>query len=171
MTEDAETISGAASARLMIKPDLRQSQAAADICRGVHRLFIGLGFSCVCELILANGRRADVVALGPRGEIYMVEIKSSLDDFRTDHKWRDYLEYCDRLYFAVKPDFPSEVLPEDCGLIFADRYGGEVVRDTPEIKLSGARRKAVTMRFARAAALRLSLANDPGLSTLLKEGA
>ena len=171
MTEEIQANPEPAGAGLTIKPDLRQSQAALDICRGVQRLFIGLGFSCVCELSLANGRRADVVALGQRGEISMVEIKSSLEDFRADHKWHEYLEYCDRLYFAVKPDCPADVLPEDCGLIFADRYGAEVIRDSPEIKLPGSRRKAVTMRFARAAALRLSLAIDPGLSTLLKEGA
>lgn len=152
-----------------VKPDLRQSANALDICRGVNRLLIGHGFSCVSELSLANGRRADVTALHPRGALVIVEIKSSVEDFRTDHKWQDYLEFCDRLYFAVKPGFPVEILPREAGLILADRYGGEIVRETPEAKLSAARRKAMTLRFARAAALRLSVALDPGLATLFTE--
>lgn len=152
-----------------VKPDLRQSANALDICRGVHRLLIGHGYSCVSELPLANGRRADVAALSPRGDIVIVEIKSSIEDFRSDQKWPDYLEFCDQLYFAVKPGFPVDVLPDEAGLILADRFGGEMVRDAPESKLPGARRKAMTLRFARAAALRLSVALDPGLATLFTE--
>lgn len=153
-----------------VKPDLRQSSNALDICRGVHRLLIGLGHSCVSELPLANGRRADVASLSGRGDIHIVEIKSSIEDFRSDHKWPEYRDFCDRLYFAVKPGFPVGVLPGDTGLILADRYGGEIVREAPEIKLAGSRRKAMTLRFARAAALRLSVALDPGLASLFTEG-
>jgi hypothetical protein len=149
-----------------VRPDLRQSANALDICRGVHRLLIGLGHSCVSELPLANGRRADVTALSVAGALAIVEIKSSIEDFRSDHKWPEYSEFCDRFYFAVKPGFPIEILPEETGLIVADRYGGDIVREAPEARLSGARRKAMTLRFARAAALRLSVALDPGLATL-----
>jgi hypothetical protein len=141
--------------------DGRQSLRAAEICRGVVRLLAMHGFACVSELPLANGRRADIVALADTGEIWIVEIKSCLEDFRTDLKWPEYREFCDRLLFAVLPDFPTLVLPEDTGLIIADRYGGEVVRTAPEHRLAGARRKAVTLRFARAAALRLSAVHDP----------
>ena len=95
------------------------------------------------------------------GEIWIVEIKSSLEDFRCDQKWPEYREFCDRLFFAVAPTFPRQVLPEDTGLIVADRYGGEVLRPAPEHKLAGARRKAMTLRLARTAALRLQGVIDP----------
>lgn len=150
-----------------VKADLRQSNTALDICRGVHRLLLAHGYCCLTELTLANGRRADVVALGQGGEIAIVEIKSSIEDFRTDLKWPEYRDFCDRLYFAVKPDFPNEILPADTGLILADRFAGEIIRPAPETKLAGARRKAMTLRFARAAALRLNIAFDPSLAATL----
>ncbi len=142
--------------------DGRQSEAAAAIQRGVCRRFRALGHSVVCELPLANGRRADVVGLSPAGDVLIVEIKSCLIDFRTDGKWQDYLDYCDRLYFAVDADFPCDVLPEDAGLILADRYGAELMREPVEERLNAARRKAVMLCFARAAALRLQHHLDPG---------
>jgi len=142
--------------------DGRQSQAAAALQRGVCRNFRALGYSVVCELPLANGRRADVVGLSPSGDIYIVEIKSCLIDYRTDGKWHEYLDYCDRLYFAVAADFPCEVIPEDAGLILADRYGAELVREPAEDRLNAARRKAMMLSFARAAALRLQHHLDPG---------
>lgn len=142
--------------------DGRQSQAAAALQRGVCRNFRALGYSVVCELPLANGRRADVVGLSPSGDIYIVEIKSCLIDYRTDGKWHEYLDYCDRLYFAVAADFPCEVIPEDAGLILADRYGAELVREPAEDRLNAARRKAMMLCFARAAALRLQHHLDPG---------
>ncbi len=141
--------------------DGRQSEAAAEIQRGVCRAFRALGLSVVTELPLANGRRADVVALSPAGDVSIVEIKSCLIDYRTDAKWHDYLEFCDRLYFAVAPDFPREVIPGEVGLILADRYGAELVRDGLEERLSAARRKAMLLSFARAAALRLQRHLDP----------
>jgi hypothetical protein len=141
--------------------DGRQSDAAAEIQRGVCRAFRALGLSVVTELPLANGRRADVVALSPSGDVSIVEIKSCLIDYRTDGKWQDYLEFCDRLYFAVAADFPREVIPGEVGLILADRYGAELVRDGAEERLSTARRKAMMLSFARAAALRLQLHLDP----------
>lgn len=141
--------------------DGRQSEAAAAIQRGVCRSFRALGHSVVCELPLANGRRADVVGLSPAGDVLIVEIKSCLIDFRTDGKWHDYLDYCDRLYFAVDADFPCDVLPEDAGLILADRYGAELMREPVEERLNAARRKAMMLCFARAAALRLQSHLDP----------
>jgi hypothetical protein len=128
-----------------------------------------LGHSVVTELPLSTGHRADIVALGRTGEIWIVEIKSSLADFQADGKWPEYRGHCDRLFFAVANDFPLEVLPDDTGLILADRYSAEVLRDAPEHKLPGGRRKAVTLRFARAAALRLHSVTDPGVTSGLQE--
>ncbi len=142
--------------------DGRQSDAAAALQRGVCRAFRALGHSVVTELPLANGRRADVVGLSQSGDILIVEIKSCLTDYRTDGKWHDYLDYCDRLYFAVDSDFPSEVIPQETGLILADRYGAELVREPVEERLNAARRKAMMLCFARAAALRLQHQMDPG---------
>jgi hypothetical protein len=141
--------------------DGRQSQAAAELQRGVCRTFRALGHSVLTELPLANGRRADVVGLSAGGDVLIVEIKSCLLDYRTDGKWHDYLDYCDRLYFAVASDFPCEVIPDEAGLILADRYGAELVREPIEERLSAARRKAMMLCFARAAALRLQLHLDP----------
>lgn len=146
----------------LIPFDGRQSQAAAAIQRGVCRTLRALGHAVVTELPLANGRRADIVGLTSSGDLLIVEIKSSLVDYRTDGKWHDYLDYCDRLYFAVASDFPCEVIPEDTGLILADRYGAELVRDPAEARLSAARRKAMMLTFAHAAALRLQHHLDPG---------
>lgn len=141
--------------------DRRQSPVAAELQRGVCRAFRALGFCVVTELPLANGRRADVVALSPGGDVTIVEIKSCLVDYQTDGKWQDYLDYCDRLYFAVNADFPCGIIPASAGLILADRYGAELVRDPVEERLSAARRKAVMLCFAHAAALRLQLHLDP----------
>jgi len=115
----------------------------------------------VSEVSLASGRRADIAAVAESGEIWIVEIKSSIEDFRTDQKWPEYRDYCDRLLFAVAPAFPNEILPADAGLIIADRYGGEILRPAPEHKLAGARRKAVTLRLVHTAAFRLLAAIDP----------
>lgn len=134
---------------------------AAGIARGVCRHFVAAGCGCLLEVPLKNGRRADVMALGPRGEITIVEIKSGSQDYRTDKKWRDYAEFCDRFYFAVGADFPQTLIPGEVGLILADRYGAAPIRDGPSHPLAGARRKAVTLRFARLSALRLQAALDP----------
>ena len=124
---------------------------------------------CVAELPLATGRRADVVGLSPSAEIWIVEIKSSLADFQADGKWAEYRNHCDRLFFAVSPDFPVDVLPPDTGLILADRYSADLVREAPEHRLAGGRRKAVTLRFARAAALRFHAVMDPGVTSGLQD--
>ena len=115
----------------------------------------------VSEVSLANGRRADIAAVAESGEIWIVEIKSSIEDFRVDQKWPEYRDYCDRLFFAVAPAVPNEILPADTGLMIADRYGGEIVRAAPEHKLAGARRKAMTLRIVRTAAFRLQAAIYP----------
>ncbi len=147
-----------------IPQDGRQSPAAFDICRGVARLLATRAMAAVTEVSLANGRRADVAALGQGGEIWIVEIKSSIQDFQADQKWPDYRDFCDRLYFAVAPQFPVGILPPDTGLIVADRYGGEIVRVAPEHKLTGARRKSVTLTLAHTAANRLQGVLDPEFS-------
>ena len=146
----------------MLVVDGRQSEAAAALQRGVCRTLRAHGNSVITELPLGNGRRADVVGLSTAGEIMIVEIKSSLTDYRADGKWHEYLDYCDRLYFAVAADFPSDVIPAHAGLILADRYGAELIREPEVARLSAARRKAMMLCFARAAALRLHHFLDPG---------
>lgn len=141
--------------------DGRQSAAALDIARGVTRLMRRHAYTTLAEMPLPNGRRADLVGISEAGRIWIVEVKSCLADFRADAKWPDYLEFCDRFSFAVGPDFPPGILPADAGLVVADRYGGEIVRDAPESPLTAARRKALTLRYARIAAERLSILYDP----------
>tara|TARA_R100001086_G_scaffold221839_1_gene139183 strand:+ start:1932 stop:2495 length:564 start_codon:yes stop_codon:yes gene_type:complete len=135
---------------------------AAEIVRGTQRLLAGLGFFGVTELSLANNRRADIAALGPSGEVWMVEVKSSIADFRSDSKWPEYMPYCDQLYFAVADDFPQELIPDETGLIVADAFGGAIIRESPEDKLPAAQRKAMTLRLARLAAMRLTQTTDTG---------
>jgi len=141
--------------------DGRQSPTARTIGRGTTRLLHSLGFSVVSELPLASGRRADLVALGADGEVWIVEIKSSIADFRSDQKWIDYRLHCDRLFFATTLEVPCEIFPPDVGLIVADAFGASVVCEAPEHRLHGATRKSMMLAFARAAALRLSALADP----------
>ena len=143
--------------------ELRRDAITREVCRGVCRLLRDLGHACIVELPLPNGRRADVVGLSQSGDLWIVEVKSGVEDFRTDHKWPEYREFSDALFFAVAPGFPVELLPGDTGLILADRYGGEIVRQAPETRLAPARRKAMTLRFAHCAALALQTALDPAL--------
>lgn len=140
---------------LILPEDGRQSETALGIQRGVCGLMTHRDFATLPELTLATGRRADIAALHRTGLIWIIEIKSSVADFRSDSKWHEYRDYCDAFFFAVPPDLPREILPEDTGLIVADPYGAEILRDAPEHKLPAARRKAVTLRFARAASGRL----------------
>jgi hypothetical protein len=141
--------------------------AASDLARGVTRLFADLGIAALTELALANGRRVDVMGLARDGALHVVEIKSSRADFLTDRKWGDYLDFADYFSFAVAPHFPRDLLPEAEGLILADRFGAEIARPARHRPLPAARRKAVTLRFARAAAGRLMLPLlDPGTSLL-----
>ena len=143
--------------------DGRQSQAASDIARGTQRLLLSHNFATLPEVSLANGRRADITALSGRGEIWIIEIKSSVDDFRSDNKWPEYRAFCDRLFFAVGPYFPQDLLPADTGLIVADRFGGELLRDAPVHTIASARRKALVNRLARLGAMRLLGLSDPEL--------
>ena len=141
--------------------DGRQSATAAGIQRGVRRLFAQLGHVTMPEFTLGNGRRADVMALAPDGTLTIVEIKSCVADFRADQKWPDYEEFCDHFYFAVPETMPLDILPDDRGLILADSFGAAILREAPGHPLVGARRKAVTLRFARAAAGLLHTLADP----------
>ena len=129
-------------------------QTTGAVTRGAARLFTALSFAPLLEVSLPNGRRADIMALGPRGEIAIVEVKSGPEDFRADRKWGDYLPYCDAFFFAVAPEFPRTILPEEPGLIVADAFDGAVLREAPATPLVPARRKALTLAFARLAALR-----------------
>lgn len=144
--------------------DGRQSETALFIARGVRRHLRSRGFATVTEMSLRSGRRADIVALGGEGSLHIVEIKSSVADFRADTKWRDYRLHCDRLYFAVTPAMPLEILPEDAGLFVADAYGAAIVRDAPEHRLAPATRRMVTLRFAQLAAHRLHGLADPAMA-------
>lgn len=144
---------------------------AVEILRGTSRMLIDAGLTPLQEFTLPSGRRADIAALDRNGTITIVEIKSSLADFRSDQKWPEYAEYCDRFFFAVKPEFPRDVLPGDCGLILADRYGAEILRPArPAPVLAGARRRALILRFARVAALRLAAVADPAIKTRSEAG-
>jgi hypothetical protein len=141
--------------------DRRQSETALAIARGTARLLRSLGFSCVSELPLPSGRRADLVALNERGEIWIVEIKSSVEDLRADQKWQDYRAHCDRLFFAFTQDLPCDIFPENTGLIVADAYGAHMHCEAPEHRLPAPTRKLMTVRFAMAAAQRINRLIDP----------
>jgi hypothetical protein len=141
--------------------DGRQSPAALAVARGTTRLLHAYGFAVVSELALASGRRADLVALGADGEIWIVEIKSSVADFRADQKWMDYRAHCDRLFFATTLDVPCGIFPPHAGLIVADAYGAAIACEAPLHRLHPSRRRGLLLAFARAAALRLSLLADP----------
>jgi hypothetical protein len=136
------------------------SSTAAEVARGVSRLLLEEGYSPILEFTLPNGRRLDVAAIGPGGEMLGVEIKVALADLRGDTKWPEYLDYCDLFYFAIPPDFPPEHVPEQTGLIVADRYGGAIIEHAQAQSLHASRRKAVTISFARTAAERLSRTLD-----------
>jgi hypothetical protein len=141
--------------------DGRQSETALAVARGTMRLFLSHGFCCVSELPLPSGRRADLAALDASGEIWIVEIKSSVADFRADHKWMDYRAHCDRLFFATTLEVPCEIFPRDTGLIVADAFGGQIVCEAPQHKLPAPTRKAMMLRVAQCAALRLQSLVDP----------
>lgn len=132
----------------------RDTSKATAIAEGVSRVFRDFGFVSLFEFTLANHRRADVCCLGAKGEIVIVEVKSSVADFKTDQKWPEYMPYCDRFYFAVAQDFPQDLIPDEAGLIVADAFGGAVLREPETYSLKAARRKAMTLKFARMAALR-----------------
>jgi len=135
--------------------DGRQSDRAMMVRSGVIRGFSGTGLMFLAELSLANGRRVDLIGVDKSGKITIVEIKSSIADFKADAKWPEYKDFCDEFYFATHPDVPIEIFPEDEGLIVADGHGCELVHNAPTRKLPAPTRKAITLRFARTAAARL----------------
>ncbi|HLJ62780.1 MAG TPA: MmcB family DNA repair protein [Stellaceae bacterium] len=136
-------------------------QIPKELARGVCRALAHLGFATLTEVPLVSRRRVDVMGLGRDGTVVIIEIKSSVADFRADHKWPEYQGFCDRLYFALPPGFPQEIMPSKPGLILADAFGATILREAPHEALLPARRKAVTLRFARIAARRLQRLLDP----------
>jgi hypothetical protein len=140
-----------------------EERLAHQLALGIMRAFADMGESALTEVTLANGRRADVLALDAAGRFTIVEIKSSRVDFLTDRKWRDYLEFCDAFYFAVAEGFPVDLLPADAGLMIADRWSAFVVREALLEPLSAPRRKAMLIRFGMLAADRFRIALDPPL--------
>ena len=137
--------------------------AEARIRRGVARLLTDLGYGVLYEFKLTNGRRVDVIGLNDGAEFVIVEIKSSVEDFRSDRKWREYLPFCDRFYFGVSERFPDRLLPGDCGVVVADAYGGAVRREAARVPVNGTRKRRQIVRFALAAAGRLQRRIDPGV--------
>jgi hypothetical protein len=151
------------SAGLAALPAAETLAGAAAICRGVCRTLAEAGYATLTEVTLATGRRVDVMAIDRRGEILVVEIKSSVADFRADRKWQEYLEFCDRFAFAVAPDFPQALLPAEVGLMVADAYEAHLLREGPPSPLPAARRKHLMLRFVHVAGARLLRRDDPPL--------
>jgi hypothetical protein len=129
-------------------------QITLGVTRGAWRLLSALGIAAAPEVCLPNGRRADLMGLGRKGQVVIVEVKSGIEDFKADLKWEAYRPYCDQFYFAVAPEFPQAILPDEPGLIVADGFGGAVVREAAHAPLAPARRKALTLAFGRLTALR-----------------
>jgi hypothetical protein len=143
--------------------DLRQSPTALRVQRGVMRLLRNEhDFCCFAEVSLSNGRRADVLAVGPKGEIWIVEIKSSLIDFQVDRKWPDYKDFCDRFFFAKPLELDPDIFPQNEGLIVADAHHAAILRMADEFTLPGARRKALMLKLTRLGADRVHTLMDPG---------
>jgi hypothetical protein len=139
-------------------------QPGQRLARGVARHLAALGFASVEEFVPARGLRVDVMGLGPKGELWVIECKSSRADFRCDAKWQGYLDWCDRYFWAVDTAFPVEMLPDGTGLIIADAYDAEILRMAPDLPVAAARRKALIQKFATQAARRLQTLRDPGFS-------
>lgn len=133
---------------------ITRPEITANVTRGAARLLVDLGYAPLAEVTLPNGRRADLMALSPKGELAIIEVKSGIEDYRVDRKWHEYLPFCDRFAFAVAPEFPQHILPEEPGVIVCDGFGGAVLREAPATPLAPARRKALTIAFARLAAMR-----------------
>lgn len=144
--------------------DLQNFQPGQLLARGTARLLASYGFSCIEELVPIRGLRVDVMGIGPKSEIWIVECKSSRADFQSDHKWQGYLPWCDRFFWAVDENFPTELLSDETGLILCDAYGGEVLRMGPETKLAAPRRKKIIHTVATTAARRLHSLRDPDVN-------
>jgi len=147
----------------LIMHDGRQSHTAAGVQRGVCRMLLNAGHMSIPEFQLASGRRADILSIDRAGMIWIIEIKSSLADFQVDHKWPQYWDYCDQLFFARPLELDENIFPQETGLIVADAFGAEISRTSPVQKLSAARRKALTLLAARTAAMRLQRIYDQGV--------
>lgn len=145
------------------RPSSHRPDVTATLTRGVSRLFRDLGLAPMAEFRLPNGRRADMAGLCPKGRIVIAEIKSCEADFAADEKWEDYLPFCDEFFFAVAAEFPRALLPDTEGLIVADGFGGAVVREAQVRAMAAARRKAITLRFARQAAARTAFMLEEGV--------
>ena len=143
-----------AAALLQIDLVFSRPETTLAVTRGAGRLLRHMGYAPLLEVGLPNGRRADVMALGRRGDIIICEVKSGIEDYRVDRKWHEYAPFGDAVYFAVTPEFPEGILPDEPGLIVADGFGGAVVREAPNQMLAPARRKALTLAFARLGAMR-----------------
>lgn len=141
--------------------DGRQSPTAMMVAQGVRRLLRAAGIASICEVVLSNARRADIFGIAADGSITIVEVKSSVQDFRCDSKWPEYIDYCDCFYFAAPADMDLSIFPSHTGLIVADSYGAEIVRTSHGAKLNSARRRSMLLTFARAAALQLHALHDP----------
>lgn len=150
--------------------DGRQSERAMVVRRGVQRLLQEMGAAVLPELSLAGGRRADLVAVTRKGDIWIIEIKSSVEDFRVDRKWPEYRLHSDRFYFATHPQVPAEIFPQECGFMLSDGYGAEILREAPEHRLAAATRKALMLRIARAGAARLTAAELAGVTIPALDG-
>lgn len=150
-------------AQVDLSPPRVAPQPGQLLARGVCRHLASHGFACIEEMVPARGLRVDVLALGPKGELWVVECKSSRADFCSDRKWQGYLEWADRFFWAVDEDFPTELLPDETGLIIADAYGAEMIRMGDESKLAPARRKVMVQKFAFHAARRLQMLRDPDM--------
>ena len=136
-------------------PSLDVPETTQLVTRGVCRMFQSLGFGTLTEFKLSNGRRVDVMAIDRNGDFVIVEVKSSVADYRADRKWHEYLAFCERFYFAVPAGFPVEMMPDDCGLIVADPYDAAVRRESMAKKLNANRKRRQLIRFALAASDRL----------------
>jgi hypothetical protein len=147
--------------RFIMTASAVQPSGAALLARGVCRTLEQLAYVSLVEFPLADGRRADILALGKTGDLVIIEVKTSVADFRADRKWGAYRDFSDRLYFAVPNDFPRVLIPDECGLMVADSFSAAVLRDGSTMRLDASRRRALTMRFARIAATRLHRLVDP----------
>lgn len=134
--------------------NLKRPDKTIEITQGAMRALYDLGYVAILEFTLKIGRRADICGISEKGEIIIIEVKSGIEDFKSDNKWHEYKDYCDLFYFAVSQDFPIELIPQDIGYFICDTFGGQIIRPATKTPLSAQRRKAVTLQFARQAAMK-----------------
>lgn len=140
---------------------------AAQVARGIARLFARNDIWCLAEVPLRGGRRADLMGIDAKGLVVIVEIKVARADLLGDGKWGDYLDFCDRFYWGVPPQLDRTPLddaafqPETCGVIVADGYDAEILRPAALAPLAAARRKTQVELLARTAMRRHTALLDP----------